>query len=145
MINHVVLVGRLTRAVELRYTSQNKAVGSFNLAVNRNFKNQNGEREADFIQCIIWQKSAENLSTWCKKGDLIGVVGRLQTRHYENARGKRVYVTEVFVEQFQVLENKGSRTNEESLRNSYQESLQEEQTSFFQGQTTNLADDEEKR
>ncbi|MCT3100036.1 single-stranded DNA-binding protein, partial [Lactococcus lactis] len=83
MINNVTLVGRITKEPELRYTQQNKAVASFTLAVNRQFKNSNGEREADFINCVIWGKSAENLANWTHKGQLIGVIGNIQTRNYE--------------------------------------------------------------
>ena len=100
MINNVVLIGRLTRDVELRYTPQNQAVGQFTLAVNRNFKNQNGEYDADFINCVIWGKSAENFANWTKKGNLVGITGRVQTRNYENQQGQRVYVTEVVAESF---------------------------------------------
>ena len=84
MINNVVLVGRMTRDAELRYTPQNQAVATFSLAVNRNFKNQNGERDADFINCVIWRQQAENLANWAKKGALVGITGRIQTRNYEN-------------------------------------------------------------
>lgn len=104
MLNSVVLVGRLTRDAELRYTPQNQAVATFSLAVNRGFKNQNGEREADFVNCVIWRQQAENLANWAKKGDLIGITGRIQTRNYENQQGQRVYVTEVVAEKFQLLE-----------------------------------------
>lgn len=104
MINSTVLVGRLVREVELRYTPNNQAVATFTLAVNRNFKSQNGEREADFINCVIWRQQAENLANWAKKGALIGITGRIQTRSYENQQGQRVYVTEVVAEQFQLLE-----------------------------------------
>lgn len=104
MINNVTLVGRITKEPELRYTQQNKAVASFTLAVNRQFKNSNGEREADFINCVIWGKSAENLANWTHKGQLIGVTGSIQTRNYENQQGQRVYVTEVVVTNFQPLE-----------------------------------------
>lgn len=107
MINNVVLVGRLTRDVELRYTPSNQAVATFTLAVNRNFKNQStGEREADFINCVMWRQQAENLANWTKKGHLIGITGRIQTRSYDNQQGQRVYVTEVVAESFQVLENR---------------------------------------
>ena len=106
MINNVVLVGRMTRDAELRYTPSNQAVATFTLAVNRNFKNQNGEREADFINVVIWRQQAENLANWAKKGTLIGVTGRIQTRNYENQQGQRVYVTEVVAETFQVMESR---------------------------------------
>lgn len=106
MINNVVLVGRLIRDPELRYTQSNQAVATFSLAVNRNFKRQNGESEADFINCVIWRQQAENLANWAKKGALIGITGRIQTRSYENQQGQRVYVTEVVAEQFQLLESR---------------------------------------
>lgn len=107
MINNTVLVGRLTKDVELRYTPSNVAVATFTLAVNRTFKNENGERETDFINCVMWRQQAENLANWCKKGALIGITGRIQTRSYDNQQGQRVYVTEVVAEQFQLLESKG--------------------------------------
>ncbi|MGT2682675.1 single-stranded DNA-binding protein [Streptococcus porci] len=109
MINNVVLVGRMTRDAELRYTPNQVAVATFTLAVNRNRKNQNGEREADFINCVIWNQPAEHLANWAKKGALIGVTGRIQTRNYENQQGQRVYVTEVVAENFQMLESRATR------------------------------------
>lgn len=109
MINSVCLVGRLTRDPELKYTGNNIAVASFSLAVNRNFKDANGERETDFINCVIWRQQAENLANWAKKGALIGITGRIQTRSYENQQGQRVYVTEVVAENFQMLESRSAR------------------------------------
>lgn len=109
MINNVVLVGRMTRDAELRYTPSNQAVATFTLAVNRNFKNQNGEREADFINVVIWRQQAENLANWAKKGTLVGITGRIQTRNYENQQGQRVYVTEVIADSFQILESRAAR------------------------------------
>ena len=109
MINNVVLVGRLTRDPELKYTGNNITVASFSLAVNRNFKDANGERETDFINCVIWRQQAENLANWAKKGALIGITGRIQTRSYENQQGQRVYVTEVVAENFQMLESRAAR------------------------------------
>ncbi len=93
MINRVVLVGRLTKDSDLKYTSSGTAVASFTLAVNRQFTNQSGEREADFINCVVWRKQAESLANFTRKGSLIGVEGRLQTRSYDNQQGQRVYVT----------------------------------------------------
>lgn len=104
MINRAVLVGRLTRDTELRYTTSGTAVGTFSLAVNRQFTNQAGEREADFINCVIWRKGAENFANFTHKGSLVGVEGRIQTRNYENQQGQRVYVTELVVESFSLLE-----------------------------------------
>lgn len=109
MINNVVLVGRMTRDAELRYTPSNVAVATFSLAVNRNFRSQNGEREADFINCVMWRQQAENLANWAKKGALVGITGRIQTRNYENQQGQRVYVTEVVAENFQLLESRAAR------------------------------------
>nr|DAM73288.1 MAG TPA: Single strand binding protein [Caudoviricetes sp.] len=117
MINNVVLVGRLTRDPELRYTPSNVAVATFSLAVNRNFKNQAGDREADFINCMIWRKPAELLSEWCKKGNLVAITGRIQTRSYENQQGQRVYVTEVVAESFQLLEKRDKTADHSSMEN----------------------------
>ncbi|KGL43603.1 single-stranded DNA-binding protein [Listeria newyorkensis] len=104
MMNRVVLVGRLTKDPELRYTPAGVAVATFTLAVNRNFTNQAGEREADFINCVVWRKPAENVANFLKKGSLAGVDGKVQTRHYEGQDGKRVYVTEIMAESVQFLE-----------------------------------------
>lgn len=115
MMNSVCLVGRMAGDAELRYTPSNQAVATFRLAVNRNFKSQNGEREADFINCVIWRQQAENLANWAKKGALIGITGRIQTRNYENQQGQRVYVTEVVTENFQLLESQKERGNQQSV------------------------------
>lgn len=104
MLNNVVLVGRLTKDPELRYTPSNQAVATFTLAVNRRFKNQNREREADFINCVIWRQNAENFANWGFKGALLGITGVIQTRNFENQQGQRVYVTEVVADSFQLLE-----------------------------------------
>lgn len=117
MINNVVLVGRLTRDPELRYTPSNVAVATFSLAVNRNFKNQAGDYEADFINCIMWRQQAENFANWLKKGALVGITGRIQTRSYDNQQGQRVYVTEVVAESFQILEKKDNAANNASMEN----------------------------
>lgn len=109
MINNVVLVGRTTKDPELRYTPSNIAVATFNLAVNRKVKDANGERETDFINCVIWRQQAESLANWAKKGALIGITGRIQTRSYENQQGQRIYVTEVIAENFQMLESRAAR------------------------------------
>ena len=118
MINNIVLVGRLTKDPDLRNTPSNKAVATFTLAVNRTFKNANGERDADFVNCVIWGKSAENLSNWIKKGNLIGITGHIQTRNYENQQGQRVYVTEVVAETFQTLEKRDNSANQASMESS---------------------------
>lgn len=106
MINNVTLVGRLTKDPDLRYTTSGTGVATFTLAVNRNFTSADGTREADFINCVIWRKPAETLANYAKKGVLIGVTGRIQTRSYENQQGQKVYVTEVIADNFQLLESK---------------------------------------
>lgn len=108
MINRTVLVGRLTRDPELRYTPNGVATCSFTLAVNRPFKNQQGEQEADFINIVVWRKQAESTAQYLSKGRLAGVEGRIQTRHYDGADGKRVYVTEVVADNVQFLEPRSS-------------------------------------
>lgn len=106
MINSVALNGRLTRDVDLRYTTSGIAVGQFTVAVDRRFKSKSGNRETDFISCQIWRKSAENLANYAHKGSLIGIEGRIQTRTYDNKQGQKIYVTEVIVENFSLLEPK---------------------------------------
>ncbi|MBU5594457.1 single-stranded DNA-binding protein [Amphibacillus sp. MSJ-3] len=108
MLNRVVLVGRLTKDPDLRYTASGVAVANFTVAVNRPFSNQQGDREADFINCVIWRKPAENLANYMGKGSLVGVDGRIQTRSYDGQDGKRVYVTEVVADSVQFLESKNS-------------------------------------
>lgn len=108
MINNVVLVGRLTRDVDLRYTSNGTAYASFTLAVERNFKNQNGEKETDFINCAMWRKAAENFANFTHKGSQVGIEGRIQTRNYENQQGQKVYVTEVLAENFSLIESRNA-------------------------------------
>lgn len=106
MINRVVLVGRMTRDAELKYTTNGSAVASFSLAVSRQFTNANGERETDFINAVIWRKAAENFVNFTTKGSLVAIEGRLQSRSYENQQGQRVYVTEVVVDNFSLLDTR---------------------------------------
>ena len=120
MINNVVLVGRLTKDVELRYTPQNQATATFSLAVSRSFKNANGERETDFINCVIWRQQAENMANFTHKGSLIGITGRIQTRNYENQQGQRVYVTEVVADSFQLLESRSQGQQQQQQQGQYQ-------------------------
>ena len=97
MINNVVLVGRLTRDPDLRTTESGISVATFTLAVDRQFSNSQGEREADFINCVVWRKAAENLANFTSKGSLIGVQGRIQTRSYDNKEGQRVYLSLIHI------------------------------------------------
>ncbi len=125
MINNVVLVGRLTRDPELKITPSNTPVVNFTLAVNRSFTNQAGEREADFIGCVVWNRQAENLARYMRQGSLIGVEGRIQTRTYESDQGTR-YVTEVFANSIQFLESKSTgQQSEPSQPKSFDDSKDE--------------------
>ena len=117
MINNVVLTGRLTKDVDLRYTSNGTAVASFTIAVDRKFKNAQGERETDFINCVMWRKSAENFANFTRKGSLVGIEGSIQTRNYEGNDGKRVYVTEINAENFTLLESRNSQSNAPQTNN----------------------------
>ena len=141
MINNTVLVGRLTKDVDLRYTQSNVAVATFTLAVNRTFKNENGDREADFINCVMWRQQAENLANLAKKGAVIGVTGRIQTRSYDNQQGQRVYVTEVVAEQFQLLESRNSQSQSQGQ----QKQAQQETPDFSRSANANplyISDDD---
>ena len=106
MINSTVLTGRLTKDMELKYTTSGTAVASATLAVERSFTDGNGERGSDFINFVIWRKSAENMANMTAKGSLVGIEGRIQTRNYENQQGQKVFVTEVVAEKFSLLESK---------------------------------------
>ena len=113
MLNRVVLVGRLTRDPDLRYTPNGVAVSNFTIACNRPFKNKDtGESEADFINCVVWRKTAESLANYMKKGSMIGVDGKLQSRTYDDKDGKKVFVTEVLAESIQFLDSKGTQNKE---------------------------------
>ena len=142
MINNVTLIGRLTKDVELKYTPANQAVAQFVLAVNRTFKNANGERESDFINCVIWRKSAENFANFVKKGALIGITGRIQTRNYENQQGQRVYITEVIAENFQMLESRNQQQGQQQSQPQQATQQQAKQPDpFAGGAPTSLNDD----
>lgn len=110
MINKVVLVGRITKDPELKSTQTNISFVNFTLAVNRQYKDEKGETQADFIPCLVWRLQAENLARFIKKGALLGVEGRIQTRTYEADNGTR-YITEVVCDSVQFLENKGTEAN----------------------------------
>ena len=112
MINRVVLVGRLTKDVDLRYTPSGVAMARFTLAVNRTFTNQQGEKEADFINYLVWRKQAENAANYLSKGSLCGVEGRIQTGSFEGQDGKRVYTTDVVADSVQFLEPKNGQASQ---------------------------------
>lgn len=109
MINNVVLVGRLTRDIELRYNKNGIAYAQFSLAVNRNYKNQEGNYDADFINCSVWRQPAEFLSNYAGKGTLIGITGRIETSSYDNEQGQRVFTTRVVCDRVQILESRNSQ------------------------------------
>ena len=111
MINNVSLTGRLTKNLELRQTSTGKVMTYFTLAVNRNFKNEQGEQTADFISCVAFGKQAENMARFLSQGSLIGVEGRISTRNFQGNDGKTVYVTEVIAGNVSFLETKKQQTN----------------------------------
>ncbi len=122
MINRVVLVGRLTKDPELRYTPNTGiAVTTFTLAVNRNFTNQQGEREADFVPIVVWRQAAENCANYLRKGSLAGVDGRIQTRSYDTPEGQKRYVTEVVADNVRFLDSKPKSDNQEFYSNFGQE------------------------
>ena len=118
-MNRVVLVGRLVKDPELKRTTADIPVVQFTIAVNRQFAGQNGERQADFISCVVWRQQAENLAKYMRKGNQIGVDGRLQVRTYEDAGGVKRYVTEVVCDQIQFLEKIGTREGGYSDVNTY--------------------------
>ncbi|MGG4166084.1 single-stranded DNA-binding protein [Rossellomorea vietnamensis] len=106
MINQVTLVGRLTKDPEARKTTEGKSVLSVTIAVNRPYKNQQGQIDADFVLCTIWNRAADNTEKYCRKGSVVGVTGRIQTRYFENDQGKRTYITEVVAENVRFLDSK---------------------------------------
>ncbi len=123
MINRVVLVGRLTKDPELKYTPSGIAMARFTLAVNRTF-NSEGQPDADFINIIVWRKQAENTANFLKKGSLAGVEGRIQTSSYEGQDGKRVYTTDVVADSVQFLEprsSSGERGQQQQENSTYQQ------------------------
>ena len=117
-INHVALVGRLVRDVELRKTNSNTSVCSFTVAVDRRFKSQQqGAQDADFISCIAWRQAADFLSRYGSKGAIVSVEGRIQTRSYDNASGQKVYVTEVVADNVQLISSRNGQGGSEPVNN----------------------------
>ena len=138
-MNKAILIGRLTRDPELRYTSSNRAVCQFTVAIDRPFTNQaTGQREADFINVVIWDKQGENVAKYMTKGRLIAVEGRIQVRNYDNNEGRKVYVTEVVANNVQFLESRNAVQNSGTGFNSMPEPpMQSEPTPYdFTGNNT---------
>lgn len=124
-MNKVFLIGRLTRDPELRYTGSNIPVASFSLAVNRNYTNQAGEREADFINIVVWRKQAENVKNYLSQGSQVAIDGRIQTRSYDGEDGKKRYVTEVVADNVEFLGTKNSNSNNSGTNNNSTSQSQE--------------------
>lgn len=120
-INNVSIVGRLTRDPELRYSGSGTAICNFNVAVNRPFNSQDGQN-ADFINVVVFRKNAEALANYQRKGNLIGLTGRIQTRNFEGQDGKTVYVTEVVADSVQFLESKGNNEHKQQNNQPSQQS-----------------------
>lgn len=140
MINRAVVVGRLTKDPELRKTTSGKSVVQFNLACNRN-KSSEGQPEADFINCVAWNKTADTMQQYLHKGDLIGIEGRIQTRNYQDNSGRTVHVTEVIIDSMQFLQPKQKENQPQNQQqysapqtNSYQQSYQAPQQQGYQYQ-----------
>lgn len=127
-MNRVVLVGRITKDPELKKTNNNNSVVNFTIAINRTYTSASGEREADFINCVAWNKTAENMAAYLSKGSLIAVEGRIQTRSYEDNDGKRVYLTEVYVDNLQFLESRSNSNQSISPNQNFQ---QKSEDNFF--------------
>ncbi|MGE7623574.1 single-stranded DNA-binding protein [Viridibacillus sp. NPDC096237] len=125
MINRAILVGRLTKDPELRYSQSGVAVARFTLAVNRTFKDVDGEKQADFINIVVWRKQAENTANFLKKGSLAGIEGRIQTGSYEGQDGKRIYTTEVVADSVQFLEPRGVQDSSNGQSNTNAQSQQQ--------------------
>ena len=145
MINRVVLTGRLTRNPEVKTTQNGLSVAAFTIAVNRQFSDSQGNRGADFISCVIWRKSAENLCKYTHKGSLIGIDGRLQTRSYDNNNGQKVFVTEVVVDSFSLLEpkNESQSSNNNGYSNNSSANTATEPDPFAgSGDTVDISDDD---
>lgn len=140
MLNSVSLVGRLTDDPNLRYTSTGKAVANFRLAIQRPFKNQNGDYEADFINCVVWNKQAENLAQYMNKGSTIAVSGSLQSRSYENQNGQKVYVTEVLVNNVSFIQSK--KNNNQNIWTEQGSQLQDQQKNGGQLEPYDISDDD---
>lgn len=135
MLNRTILIGRLTKDGELRYTPAGVAVYTFTLAVDRPFSGNDGKKEADFINCVAWRQLAETCANYLRKGRLTAIEGRIQTRNYDNAEGKRVYITEVVADNVRFLESSGNS-------NQSDEKKQEQKDPFIaDGTPIDISDD----
>ncbi|MCT1762823.1 single-stranded DNA-binding protein [Staphylococcus epidermidis] len=140
MINRVILVGRLTKNPEYRQTPNGVSVATFTLAVNRPFTNSQGEREADFINVVVFRRQAENVNNYLSKGSLAGLDGRIQSRSYENQEGRRVFVTEVVADNVQFMDSKGS--NQQKNQSQQQGQAPAGNNPFANDNNANIDDDD---
>lgn len=141
MINRVVLVGRITKDVDLRVTGANTSVVQFTLAVNRNYTSANGEKQADFISCVAWRNTADFMKKYVRKGALLGIEGRIQTRNYEDSNGQTRYVTEVQTDSVQILESKGESTGQ-SFDNDTKQNRDEQNDDYYNTSKNLVADED---
>lgn len=136
MLNRVILIGRLSRDPDMRYTPNGIATTTFTLAVERPFTNQSGQREADFINIVTWRNLAETCANHLRKGRLVAVEGRIQVRHYDNNEGKRVYVTEVVADNVRFLDStRRDKADDDEARRHVQET-------FGDGAPLDITDDD---
>ena len=146
-MNKVILIGRLTRDPELRYTSSNVATCTFSVAVDRPFANQNGEREADFFNIVTWRKQAENVAKYCNKGSQVAVEGRIQNRSYDAQDGSKRYITEIIADNVTFLGAKGaSGANFDNNNDGFDQNIEttdlEEDPYANMGEEVALSDDD---
>src|SRR5699024_2490965 len=134
-MNSVQIIGRLTKDIELRYANTGTAIALFTVAVNRRFKNQHGEQEADFIRCKAFKKSAEILAQYTGKGSQIGIEGTIQTGTFDGQDGKKVFTTDVIVNNFDFLDSKGSQQTQQPQQNQ-----QQHQTFGQSGESLEISD-----
>lgn len=128
-MNNFCGVGRISRDIELKKTQSGTSVANFNLAINRQFKKE-GQPDADFIQCVAWGKTADNLANYMSKGSLIAIEGRMETRNYENADGQKIYVTEIICNNITYLDSKGNQAPQETKKDFFAD--------FEQGNTSDI-------
>lgn len=138
MINRVILVGRLTKDPELRKTQNGTSVVSYTMAVNRRIQTP-GQPDADFINCVAWNKTADLMAQYLHKGSLIGIEGRIQTRSYDNQQGQRVYVTEVVTDSVQFLEPKNSNNTGYTQNTGYGYQAPQQMPSYSQPESNSFS------
>jgi single-strand DNA-binding protein len=148
-MNRACLVGRLTRDPELRYTGSNIPVATFTIAINRTYTNQSGEREADFINIVVWRKQAENVKNFLSQGSLVSIEGRIQTRSYDAQDGAKRYVTEVVADSVQFLETKAQAQSRSKDNNNFDFKDEEPKTTSIEedpfadfGSSIEISDDD---